>query len=82
MTRTVLRFAQLRERNIVRNRMQLSHLIEKEGFPPGFMLSPNARAWHETDIEDWLKSRPSALDRAAKVRPRGFVKHRLEATEV
>ena len=30
---------------------------ERDGFPPGFILSPQCRAWRAEDIERWLASR-------------------------
>jgi predicted DNA-binding transcriptional regulator AlpA len=53
----LLRFADLKKRNIVTNRPTLHRWIEREGFPPGMMLGENTRAWREADIEAWLASR-------------------------
>jgi predicted DNA-binding transcriptional regulator AlpA len=54
----LLRYFDLEERHIATSRAQLKNLIEKYGFPPGFMLSPNARAWPEAEVDRWLESRP------------------------
>ncbi|MGO9773938.1 MAG: helix-turn-helix transcriptional regulator [Roseiarcus sp.] len=35
-------------------------LIDDQGFPPGVLLTPNARAWTEAEVNDWLASRPVA----------------------
>ncbi len=56
----LLRFTDLQERKIVNNHVTLKRWIEREGFPPGFMLGPNTRVWRESEIEDWLASRPTA----------------------
>lgn len=58
MTPTLLRFADLKARGIVANWVTLRKWIQHEGFPPGFMIGPNSRAWREADIESWLQSRP------------------------
>lgn len=60
----LLRFAELRERGIVRNREQLRCLINEHGFPRGFLLTPNARVYDDAEVEAWLDSRrrPSPRD--------------------
>ncbi len=47
----ILRFKDLKERGIVSNRVTLSRRIKDHGFPPGFLLGPNSRAWTEDEIE-------------------------------
>jgi predicted DNA-binding transcriptional regulator AlpA len=54
----LLRYKDLRARGFVKNRVQLKRLIDKYGFPSGRMISPNARAWNEDELEDWYASRP------------------------
>jgi Prophage CP4-57 regulatory protein (AlpA) len=54
----LLRFADLQERGIVNSWPQLKRLQELHGFPLGKMLSPNIRAWRESEIDEWLDSRP------------------------
>jgi hypothetical protein len=56
MTR-LLRFADLKARNIVRNWPSLKKLVEREGFPPGIKLGSNSRAWAESEIEEWIANR-------------------------
>ena len=53
----LLRFADLKSRNIVKNWPTLLRWIQREGFPSGMLLGPNTRAWREADIEAWLASR-------------------------
>ena len=55
----LLRFRDLKDRNIVRNHVTLKRWIEREGFPPGSLLGPNTRVWRESDVEAWLDSRPA-----------------------
>ena len=55
----MLRFDDLKQRKIVHNHVTLKRWIEKEGFPPGILLGPNTRAWRESEIEEWLASRPT-----------------------
>jgi predicted DNA-binding transcriptional regulator AlpA len=55
-----LRFAELKARGIVNSWAMLGRRIERDGFPPGRMLGANTRAWSESEIEQWLNSRPLA----------------------
>jgi hypothetical protein len=55
----LLRFSDLKDRGIVSNYVTLARWIEREGFPPGFMMGPNTRAWRENEVEEWLASRPT-----------------------
>lgn len=55
-----LRFPDLAARGIVNSRMTLKRLIDGQGFPPGVLLTPNARAWTEAEVNDWLARRPVA----------------------
>ena len=61
-----LRFRDLKERGIVSNRVTLGSWIQNQGFPPGRLIGPNARAWTEAEISDYLKRRPTA----PKITPR------------
>jgi predicted DNA-binding transcriptional regulator AlpA len=54
---TLLRFRDLKSKNIVRNWPTLLRLIERNGFPAGIQLGGNSRAWREEDVEAWLVSR-------------------------
>ena len=53
-----LRYADLVERGIVRNRVTLANWINKQDFPPGQLTGPNCRTWGERDVQAWLDSRP------------------------
>ena len=56
----LLRFGDLRARRIVNNWASLRNRIQRDGFPRGRMIGPNACAWTEEEINDWVMSRPSA----------------------
>jgi Prophage CP4-57 regulatory protein (AlpA) len=70
----LLRYADLVARGIVRNRVTLRNWIEKCGFPQGRMIGPNSRCWTETEVADWLASRPSENTTSR----RGAIKNNLE----
>jgi predicted DNA-binding transcriptional regulator AlpA len=55
----LVRFHDLKARGIVRNRVTLQAWIRKQRFPPGRWLGPNTKAWTETEIDEWLRSRPT-----------------------
>lgn len=56
-----LRFNDLVELGIVRNRVTLGNWIRERGFPPGQLLGPNTRTWTENEVQSWLDSRPSTV---------------------
>ena len=62
----LLSFKDLKSKNIVTNRPQLSRLIKSGGFPPGFMISENSRRWREEDIVSWLNDREAESIRQGK----------------
>jgi predicted DNA-binding transcriptional regulator AlpA len=39
--------------------MTLKRLIDDRGFPPGILITPNARAWDEGEVDAWIASRPT-----------------------
>jgi predicted DNA-binding transcriptional regulator AlpA len=55
----LLRFADLKKRGVATSWAQLKRLQETQAFPAGKMLSPNARAWPEEEVDAWWKSRPT-----------------------
>jgi hypothetical protein len=72
MATIYIRFADLRDRGLVRNRQQLKRLLE-QGFPCGRLLSANCRVWTEEEIETYIASRPvhmpeESLRGAAKIK--------------
>ena len=59
----LLRFADLKARNIVPNRTTLMRWIEHADFPPGRKLGfgrNGTRAWTTEEIDAWLESRSLA----------------------
>src|SRR5262249_52782168 len=70
-----LRFSDLVARGIVNNRVTLSNWIATCGFPPGRLIGPNTRAWTDSEVAEWLTSRPS--ENATP--KRGAVRKNLEA---
>jgi predicted DNA-binding transcriptional regulator AlpA len=58
MITRLLRFNDLKARDIVRSHAQLARLQKFYGFPRGRMLSPNQRTWTEDEVEAWYASRP------------------------
>ncbi len=53
----LLRFYDLTDRGIVRNRVTLGRWIKYRGFPAGILLGPNTRAWPEDEVDVWLAAR-------------------------
>ena len=65
------RFDDLQRAGIANNWTTLQRLIREEGFPEGFLLSRNARAWNVALVRQWLATRPTApapLKGAAKAK--------------
>jgi predicted DNA-binding transcriptional regulator AlpA len=60
MANRILRFIDLKEWGVVNNRPTLYRWIKVCGFPQGFLLGPNSRAWKEEDVVAWLQARPTA----------------------
>jgi hypothetical protein len=52
------RFPNLKDAGITQNWEHLTRLIDKEGFPPGILLSRNIRAWDVEEVRRWLAERP------------------------
>jgi predicted DNA-binding transcriptional regulator AlpA len=57
----LVRFADLADLDIVKNRPQLRNLVKHQGFPPGRLAGPNTRVWSEDEILAWLESRRRPL---------------------
>ena len=56
----LLRYPDLVAQGIVNSRMTLKRLIDGQGFPAGRLITPNARAWDEAEVDEWIAGRPSA----------------------
>ena len=59
-----LRFSDLVERGIVRNRVTLGRWIKLHGFPAGIKLGPNSRAWPADQVDAWLAARAADTEAA------------------
>ena len=59
MSEIFLRFRDLKARGIVNNWPTLKRWVADLGFPSGRYLGPGTRVWLESEVEDWLKSRPT-----------------------
>ena len=55
----LLRFKDLQARGIINNWPMLKRRIERDNFPCGVMVGPNQRAWIESEVDAWIKSRPT-----------------------
>jgi hypothetical protein len=68
----LLRYVDLVDRGLFRNRQSLKNWQEKYGFPRGRLVG-NTRLWdEETEINPWLANRPTAPKTTPKPkRPRG-----------
>lgn len=62
----LLRYPDLVAKGVVNSRMTLKRLIDGHGFPAGKLITPNARAWDESEVDAWLASRPTARKTAAR----------------
>jgi hypothetical protein len=70
-----VRFRDLKTAKIIKNHVGLKRLIETQGFPPGKWLGPNTHVWDESEVAEWLASRPAArppseVSNAPPTRPR------------
>jgi predicted DNA-binding transcriptional regulator AlpA len=57
----MLRFNDLKAKQVVNNWPTLLNWIKHEGFPPGRKIGPNTRAWTEDEVNAWLATRPLAV---------------------
>jgi predicted DNA-binding transcriptional regulator AlpA len=57
MTTKLVRFKDLKDRQIADSRQRLKDLIEHHDFPRGKLITPNCRTWTEEEIDAWYKSR-------------------------
>ena len=60
MPRQYLRFDDLKQQQIVRNRTTLSRWINQMDFPAGILLGPRTRVWPDDEVEAWLQRRRAA----------------------
>lgn len=62
----LIRYADLVGKGVVASRMTLWRLIKDQGFPPGILITPNARAWVESEVDEWVLNRPVAPKRSTR----------------
>jgi predicted DNA-binding transcriptional regulator AlpA len=62
----LIRYPDLVAKGVVNSRMTLKRLIDTQDFPPGVLITPNARAWDETAVDEWISSRPAARKRSTR----------------
>ena len=74
-----LRFRDLKELGVVRNRPTLRNWIKDRGFPPGQLTGPNSRTWGEAEVQAWLDRRPTALRELTPLARRGRCKARADS---
>jgi predicted DNA-binding transcriptional regulator AlpA len=55
-----LRYPDLVGLGIFNSRMTLKRAIDSQGFPPGRLLTANARVWSSDEIDEWISTRPTA----------------------
>jgi predicted DNA-binding transcriptional regulator AlpA len=65
-----LRYVDLLNLGVVRNRTTLQNWIHDRGFPVGQLTGPNTRTWSATEVQAWIDSRPSAPKPAPVVKGR------------
>jgi len=56
----LIRYDDLVAKGVVNSRMTLKRIIDIHGFPPGVLITPNARAWNEDEVDAWIAARPTA----------------------
>jgi predicted DNA-binding transcriptional regulator AlpA len=65
----LIRYPDLVAKGVVKSRMTLKRLIDDHGFPPGVPITPNARAWDEAEVDEWVKRRPAARKQCVRKFP-------------
>ena len=55
-----IHYKNLVAKGVVSSRMTLKRLIDSQDFPPGVLITPNARAWNEDEVDAWIAARPAA----------------------
>ncbi len=56
----LIRYNDLVAKGVVASRMTLWRLIREHNFPEGKLIAPNARAWDEAEVDEWIAGRPTA----------------------
>jgi hypothetical protein len=53
-----LRYADLVQLGLFKNRQSLKNAVDNYGFPRGALTGENSRTWGEGEVQDWIDSRP------------------------
>jgi predicted DNA-binding transcriptional regulator AlpA len=56
----LLRYPDLVAMGVINSRPTLARMIATQNFPPGQLISPNARAWEESEVIAWVRTRPQS----------------------
>ena len=64
----LIRYPDLVAKGVVNSRMTLKRLIDMQGFPAGVLITPNARACREDEVDTWIANRPTARKPEARSR--------------
>jgi hypothetical protein len=59
MASQYLRFRDLQARGIITSWPVLKQRVDRDGFPPGKKVGPNTRIWEDTEVYEWVDSRPT-----------------------
>jgi predicted DNA-binding transcriptional regulator AlpA len=54
-----IRYNDLVAKGVFNSRMTLKRAIDDQDFPPGVLITPNARVWDEAEVDAWIAARPS-----------------------
>jgi predicted DNA-binding transcriptional regulator AlpA len=57
MIPTLLKFKDLKAKNIVTNWTTLQRWIDEGHFPPGIKIGPHTRAWTDTSVAEWFAAK-------------------------
>jgi predicted DNA-binding transcriptional regulator AlpA len=65
----LIRYTDLVAKGVVNSRMTLKRLIDNQDFPPGILVTPNSRAWDESEVDTWIAARPAARKSSTRKAP-------------
>jgi len=64
--RRLWRYRDLKAAQIVNSRMTLKRLVDSGRLAPGRLITPNARAWTDEEIESLISTAPTARKPATR----------------
>jgi len=56
----LLGFKDFNDMGLFNSPMTMKRAIDNQGFPPGRLVTPNARRWTEDEVTAWIANRPTA----------------------